>query len=156
MSNSPFNSTPALLREMAAMPISDLAAEVLPHVPAMTAAMVEYKLLGLAAPQVGIDAAFFLVAEDGKIRVVINPTFDSPSYTKSKRRECGLDPANGAEVARPLFIWCRYTDEEGHAHGMQLIRGRARIWLHLSEYLTGQSAFAGDVAPAQPQKAETA
>lgn len=99
-----------------------------------------YKLdgVGLAAPQLGIAKAFFVMDDGESFRVVINPEIKS-FFGENKRLEegCLSVPGIYADIERPEGIKVVYQNEEGKIIEEELHENASRIFQHEYDHLEG-------------------
>lgn len=102
------------------------------------ATMKRYPSFGLSAPQVGIDARFFVMLHNEDFLCVINPeiTFKSEIIVKDKEG-CLSDMYMMAPVSRPKWISVKFLDENLQHQEMNLEDMSARIFLHEFDHLQG-------------------
>jgi peptide deformylase len=104
--------------------------------------------LGLAAPQIGVQAAILVACfpepskketiVPGTPKVFINPKISDPSpETWFEEEGCLSIPKVYAPVARPKSITVTYQDEQGVAHTERLSGWPAKILMHENDHLNG-------------------
>jgi peptide deformylase len=131
-----------------AEPVTDIAAQVVPHLDPMRRLIRRLNGAGLAAPQVGISLRFFFF--NGC--VAINPRVLSESEQTETRYEGCLTWRNRfVPKSRPVSAVVGYTREDGTLAMEELIGIEARCFLHELDHLNGVCLFPQPV-PA-PQEA---
>lgn len=101
--------------------------------------------IGLAANQVGVNKAIFVVDiseikdyENYKPMVVINPEIVSRSKEKVKMEEgCLSIPSIRAEIERPKSIVFKYQDSDLKEHQIEVDELLARVLQHEYDHLQG-------------------
>ena len=110
--------------------------------------VVSHRGLGLAAPQIGAQAAMLVAcfpqpSEEGKIipgtpKIFINPKISDPSpETWVEEEGCLSIPKVYALVNRPVTITVTYQDEFWTTHTDRLTGWAAKIVMHENDHLNG-------------------
>ncbi|MDR1697231.1 MAG: peptide deformylase, partial [Rickettsiales bacterium] len=135
-----------ILRDVAAPVTDKIAPEI---ICAMSDILDDLSGVGLAAPQVGIPARFFVMkmietrGTDAPVSVIVNPEIISMSDKTCVLDEgClsvqGPDGNIFADVTRPETIVAAWTDENGKKHKRELTGFCARIFQHEYDHLIGK------------------
>jgi len=104
----------------------------------MMSIMLINKGIGLAAPQVGINAAMFIMGNESSSYACFNPRVLSVSSDKSVGNEgCLSYPGLYLNVKRPASILAEYEDAKGETHQRELSGMMARVFLHEFDHLNG-------------------
>ncbi|MCD2332492.1 peptide deformylase [Borreliella americana] len=96
--------------------------------------------VGLAAPQVGLDLALFVVRENkmAKPLVFINPSIVETSYELSSYKEgCLSIPGVYYDLMRPKSVVVNFHDENGKSFTIENSDFLARIIQHEMDHLNG-------------------
>ncbi len=94
--------------------------------------------VGLAAPQVGVDANLFVVDVDGSKHVFINPVvIEASPETDTQEEGCLSMPGITLKVPRSTSIKVMYRDGSGEQKITDMRDGWARIFLHEFDHLQG-------------------
>lgn len=105
--------------------------------------MLKNQGIGLAAPQVGIDAKVFVIAGaegPGTVKVFYNPKIVHYSEEELKLEEgCLTFPGLAVNVKRPKHIRLRYQDGEGNVYSNTYTGMTARIIQHEYDHLMGET-----------------
>lgn len=95
----------------------------------------------LAAPQIGCDAAVFVMREADGVLVVINPIVEQVTKHSVAIEGC-MSFAMGKvawPVRGPERAYVRYQDEGGEVHATELEGFKARCFAHEAEHLRGKT-----------------
>ncbi len=93
---------------------------------------------GLAAPQIGISKAVFVVYLDDQFQVFINPKIIGKSKINNYFRECCISSLIlWADVKRPKTVTLRWVDEKGNIQKKRYIDFEARLIQHEYDHLQG-------------------
>lgn len=123
-----------------AAPVTDIQAQVFPHVHLMEKLMYDLNGAGLAAPQVGISLAFFVVKLPGFERVVINPVITGHGKLLQTENEgCLSFPGQTRPVARHYRLDVEFTTLAGKRVKYELRGWGARVFAHEYDHLNGVS-----------------
>jgi peptide deformylase len=125
-----------------ARPVVDIDADVAALVDDMIATMHHAPGVGLAAPQVGVDARIFVLdisvgACSRDLHVLINPEFVERDGMQLEEEGCLSVPGFNATVARPMRTVVRGLDRDGNP---VVVEGRgllARAIQHEMDHLNG-------------------
>lgn len=114
-------------------------AEVRETILKMKEAVREKNLVGLTAPQVGVDMRIVVLNFDGDVRTFINPIVSNRKGIELSREVCEID---GKEyiVPRNNDIDIYYTTPLGKIEHRQLLGMAAKVMLHQLDILDGISA----------------
>lgn len=114
-------------------------AEVRETILKMKEAVREKNLVGLTAPQVGVDMRIVVLNFDGDVRTFINPVVSNRKGIELSREVCEID---GKEyiVPRNNDIDIYYTTPLGQIEHRQLLGMAAKVMLHQLDILDGISA----------------
>lgn len=124
-----------------AEPVTDIATQVVPFWSAMYTLMCAHDGLGLAAPQVGINRAFFVTGILG-MRVVINPRILASGCSSTAEEGCLSLPGYRREVERPWKVCASWMDLDGIAHTAEWLSGvEARVFQHETDHCFGRCIF---------------
>ncbi len=109
----------------------------------MLETMYQYRGVGLAAPQVGLDLNLLVLNPTGAAdeaddqRVLVNPKIKSRKKLEYGEEGCLSFPGIYAEVERHRDIVVEYQDADGAPHEEKLEGFLARIVLHEMDHLNG-------------------
>jgi peptide deformylase len=125
-----------------ARPVENIDAALVEVVEDMIATMHNAPGVGLAAPQVGVDARIFVLdvsvgARPQDLRVLINPDFVERDGMQLEEEGCLSVPGFNATVARPMRAVVRGLDRDGNP---VVVEGRglvARVLQHEMDHLDG-------------------
>lgn len=106
-------------------------------VKAMTKIMFENNGIGLAAPQVGIQKTFFIMGNNDKLFVCINPEIVSGEGEEKDLEGCLSFPDLWLKVKRYHTINVRYQIITGETVEEQLSGLMGRVFQHEYDHLTG-------------------
>lgn len=104
----------------------------------MVEAMREFKGIGLAAPQVGIDLQIFVVDIGMGPFAVVNPHIIKRSGSGFMDEGCLSVPGFAVKVKRPETIHVRYTNENNQVVERELTELLARVFQHEYDHLMGK------------------
>lgn len=100
--------------------------------------MEHHKGVGLAANQINLDAAVFVMRLTGRPAFIINPTVEEMSPKKVLMTEgCLSDPAMYLKIKRSERIVASWQTIEGERVRHQLSGMDARVFLHEFDHLQG-------------------
>ena len=105
---------------------------------AMIQTMYDYKGIGLAAPQVGINQRFFVVDVGEGPRVFVNPKILKSEGESVVEEGCLSIPEIQIPITRPQRILVQYTDENNETHEEGFDELMARVIQHESDHLDGR------------------
>jgi len=122
--------------------VRNIDARVVELVDDMVATMHHAPGIGLAAPQVGVDARIFVLdvsvgARSQDLHVLINPEFAERDGMQLEEEGCLSVPGFNATVARPMRAVVRGLDRDGNP---VVVEGRgllARAIQHEMDHLNG-------------------
>lgn len=146
-----------ILREKAqAVPLDEINELVVPHIYPMRDRMRSGVAdmpagVGLAAPQIGVPYRFFLMLDEGRVAVVINPVIHKfLGERRSAEEGCLSFPGRGqVMVPRWSKILLEWRRSDGQKR-VQYFRGMAaRIIQHETDHLDGICIFPSE--PSTPQ-----
>lgn len=104
----------------------------------LTKTFTEPEGVGLASTQVGFDEAFFVIKNEKKFMMVINPKIISSSKRTKKYFEgCLSIPSVWGEVKRHTIIKVEYLDQNGQKIATALKDILAWIFQHEMDHLNG-------------------
>lgn len=126
-----------------ARPVAHLGDELRSLVRDMADTMYASKGIGLAAPQIGVDARVFVVDLTGPERasdlhVFVNPSFVSREGMQLGEEGCLSVPGFDATVARAARVVLRAQDLDGGWHTVEATRLLARAFEHEMDHLDGR------------------
>ena len=98
--------------------------------------------VGLAAPQVGVEARLAVVdvsvgEEDGALHVFVNPRIVEHSGSEADYEGCLSIPEFSEKVVRPTFITVEALDVEGNPFRLEAEGFLARAICHEIDHLDG-------------------
>lgn len=129
-----------VLRQVAA-PVTDIQAQVDPHLAGMLIAMHNLNGVGLAAPQIGVSLRFF-VSSIPDLQLAINPEItETFGGHVSGREGCLSFPGRQTYVRRAAGIKVTWQDIAGKQHSKALEGLEARIFQHELDHLNGICIF---------------
>lgn len=114
-------------------------AEVRETILKMKEAVREKNLVGLTAPQVGVDMRIVVLNFDGDVRTFINPVVSNRKGIELSREICEIDSKEYI-VPRNNDIDIYYTTPLGQIEHRQLLGMAAKVMLHQLDILDGISA----------------
>ena len=125
-------------------PVEGFDAETVTKLKALTDRMFElmkgHKGVGLAAPQVGVNARLFVMNPTGEpadARVYVNPELVEPEGTEDAEEGCLSLPDIRTDVPRSCRLRMRARTVEGDAIDETAEGFPARIWQHEVDHLDG-------------------
>lgn len=125
--------------------VQNIKTEVLPHLTDMRFLMRRgsVKAIGLAAPQVGLDLAFF-ITDFPEFPVVVNPQIlEYSKVTETDIEGCvswGL-PVRNTEVERSRWVRVLFETHDGQMVQVKLFHLKARVFQHEFDHLNGKNIF---------------
>ncbi|MBD3287848.1 peptide deformylase [candidate division KSB1 bacterium] len=127
---------------MKAKPVTEFDEELRQTIDDMIETMQVGEGIGLAAPQVAISKAFFvidnsLIEEGGQPEAIINPEILSSNGESIIEEGCLSVPEIREDVKRPDFIKVKYQDVDGKMHEEEFGGVRARVFQHELDHLKG-------------------
>ncbi|MDR7236234.1 peptide deformylase [Neobacillus drentensis] len=101
--------------------------------------MIEYDGVGLAAPQIGLDARIAIVDIDDELGTIemINPVIVETSGEQSGPEGCLSFPGLFGEVTRPNFVKINAFDRKGRKYTLEAEEFLARAIQHEIDHLDG-------------------
>jgi peptide deformylase len=95
--------------------------------------------VGLAAPQVGVDARLFIMNQNraNPVIVVVNPVLSSPEGEIVQTEGCLSMPGIEARVRRPQLITLNAQHIDGRPFSMRATGLMARVIQHETDHLDG-------------------
>ncbi|PEQ93756.1 peptide deformylase [Bacillus sp. AFS006103] len=101
--------------------------------------MIEYDGVGLAAPQIGLDARIAIVDIDDELGTIemINPVIIETSGEQSGPEGCLSFPGLFGEVTRPNFVKINAFDRKGRKYTLEADEFLARAIQHEIDHLDG-------------------
>ncbi len=104
--------------------------------------MLSYMLIkggiGLAAPQIGLDLAVFVMGNETESHALFNPRIISVSKDVVQMQEgCLSFPGLYLNVKRPVSVVVQYEDLDGKTQEKELKGIMARVFLHEYDHLMG-------------------
>jgi peptide deformylase len=104
--------------------------------------MREYKGVGLAAPQVGLNIRLFVINPTGKPeddKVYVNPILSDPAGENEEKEEgCLSIPEIDVNIIRPTILKMQAQDLEGQPFEQAASGFISRIWQHENDHLDGR------------------
>ncbi len=120
------------------VPVKKVTASERMLIAAMIETMHEYKGVGLAAPQVGINEQIF-VADVGEGPIaIINPQVIKKAGSSVMEEGCLSIPGITVEIKRPQKIFVQYLNEDNQIVQRQCDDLLARVFLHENDHLKGK------------------
>jgi len=96
------------------------------------------RCLGLAAPQIGYNVRMFVMLNEGKFIVIINPEiFTTKGEKRFLKEGCLSRPGVSVRVPRFKRIKVKYTDADGETIERNFNNLNARIFQHELDHLNG-------------------
>lgn len=125
-----------------AEPVEKIDDEILEIIDDMYETMIEYKGIGLAAPQIGIHKAIITIDigehdEEVPMFAMINPKIIETNGSSVIEEGCLSIPGINAEVERPDEIKVHYTAPDGQDYEMECGGILARVIQHEHDHLEG-------------------
>lgn len=107
---------------------------------AMFKTMYEYKGIGLAAPQVGINKRIFVLdtGEKGEILAVVNPRILKSSGKDVMEEGCLSIPGVEIKVKRPAVVEVEFSDAHNVVRQYELSGLIAKAFQHELDHLNGK------------------
>ena len=104
--------------------------------------MREYKGVGLAAPQVGLNIRLFVINPTGKPeddKVYVNPVLSDPAGENEEKEEgCLSIPEIDVNITRPTIVKMQAQDVFGQPFDQAASGFITRIWQHENDHLDGR------------------
>jgi peptide deformylase len=130
--------TPVLLEK--ATPIDKIDDNIRALAEKMKDIMVEFKGVGLAGPQAGVNLRIFVASEDGtreNAKVYINPVLETAGTLEAKEEGCLSLPGIWGNVKRFNKCSLKALDENGKEISIEAEGHLARIYQHEYDHLDG-------------------
>ncbi len=124
-------------------PITEFSETLRETAEAMLVAMYEQNGVGLAAPQVGLDIALFVMNPSGDIAekdqeiVMVNPVIKSKKGHEDGEEGCLSFPGVYADVDRSTKIVVAWSDLDGEEHDARFENFIARVIQHELDHIKG-------------------
>ena len=100
--------------------------------------MIQNNGIGLAAPQVGIDKSFFIIGDNTRYKLAVNPKIIETSKEQTLMTEgCLSFPGLFLKVLRPLNCVVEYVNNKGETVNEKLEGMTSRIFQHEADHLNG-------------------
>lgn len=94
--------------------------------------------IGLAAPQIGLDLAVFVMGNETESHALFNPRIISVGKDLAQMQEgCLSFPGLYLNVKRPATVVVQYEDIDGKTQEKELKGIMARVFLHEYDHLMG-------------------
>ena len=104
----------------------------------MVKSMIEFKGIGLAAPQIGISKRIIILTDHNNLIIpMINPVWTKKWGNETLPEGCLSYPEVYREIPRAIEIVVYYFDANGEKHHVMLFRLQARIFQHELDHLDG-------------------
>ena len=130
--------TDSILRKPARPWSDDLGYDRKQLVKEMLSFMIIKGGIGLAAPQIGLDLAVFVMGNETTSYACFNPRLVSADKELAMMQEgCLSFPGLFMNVKRPATITVEYEDLEGETQQHELTGIMARVFLHEYDHLLG-------------------
>lgn len=104
----------------------------------MIETMHEYKGVGLAAPQVGINQRIFVADIGLGPLVIVNPKVLKRAGSEYLEEGCLSIPGITVNIKRPQTIKVRYSDDNNQEVEREFSDLMARVFLHETDHLNGK------------------
>ncbi len=131
-----FYGDPCLKKRSAAVKAVGPAERMLIH--AMIETMYEYKGVGLAAPQVGVNEQIFVADIGEGPMAFVNPQIIKKSGSAKAEEGCLSIPGVVVNVKRPAAITVRYLDQHNKVITSDFSDLLARVIQHETDHLHGK------------------
>ena len=100
--------------------------------------MIQNNGIGLAAPQVGIDKSFFIIGDNTRYKLAVNPKIIETSKEQTLMTEgCLSFPGLFLKVLRPLNVVVEYVNTNGEKVNEKLEGMMSRVFQHETDHLNG-------------------
>ena len=119
-------------------PVKKVGASERVLIESMTETMYEYKGVGLAAPQVGINEQIFVADVGEGPMVMINPRILKKNGSQTMEEGCLSIPGVVVKVRRPQKIFVSYINEHNQMVERECDELLARVVLHETDHLHGK------------------
>ncbi|MBE0537087.1 MAG: peptide deformylase [Phycisphaerae bacterium] len=131
---------PAPVLQEPARPVEEITEEIRRLVERMVDVMIEYKGVGLAAPQIGVNLRVFIVSVDGareNVNVYINPEIKVSGELEAHEEGCLSIPGVYANVKRYKKCTITATDLDGQRFSREARGLEVRAFQHEYDHLEG-------------------
>lgn len=130
-----------ILRQTAT-PVEEIDDSIHQLVKTMFETMKEHEGIGLAAPQIAVSKALFvidysLIEENGKPAAILNPEIVETKGQSIMEEGCLCIPGIREEVKRSEIIRVRFQDINGQKHEEEFGGLKARVFQHEIDHLHG-------------------
>lgn len=130
---------PAEILEQTCKPVVKFDRKLAKILDDMYDTMIEYDGVGLAAPQIGLDARIAIVDIDDELGTIemINPVILETSGEQTGPEGCLSFPGLFGEVTRPYFVKIEAFDRKGKKYMLEAEDFLARAIQHEMDHLDG-------------------
>ncbi|QIZ07398.1 peptide deformylase [Priestia megaterium] len=130
---------PAEILEQTCKPVVKFDKKLAKILDNMYDTMIEYDGVGLAAPQIGLDARIAIVDIDDELGTIemINPVILETSGEQTGPEGCLSFPGLFGEVTRPNFVKIEAFDRKGRKYTLEAEEFLARAIQHEIDHLDG-------------------
>jgi peptide deformylase len=130
---------PAEILEQTCKPVIKFDKKLVKVLDNMYDTMMEYDGVGLAAPQIGLDARIAIVDIDDELGTIemINPVILETSGEQTGPEGCLSFPGLFGEVTRPNFVKIEAFDRKGRKYTLEAEEFLARAIQHEIDHLDG-------------------
>jgi peptide deformylase len=130
---------PAEILEQTCKPVIKFDKKLAKILDNMYDTMIEYDGVGLAAPQIGLDARIAIVDIDDELGTIemINPVILETSGEQTGPEGCLSFPGLFGEVTRPNFVKIEAFDRKGRKYTLEAEEFLARAIQHEIDHLDG-------------------
>ncbi|MBT2735483.1 peptide deformylase [Neobacillus sp. C211] len=130
---------PAEILEQTCKPVIKFDKKLAKILDNMYDTMIEYDGVGLAAPQIGLDARIAIVDIDDELGTIemINPEILETSGEQTGPEGCLSFPGLFGEVTRPNFVKIEAFDRKGRKYTLEAEEFLARAIQHEIDHLDG-------------------
>jgi peptide deformylase len=130
---------PAEILEQTCKPVIKFDRKLVKILDDMYDTMIEFDGVGLAAPQIGLDARIAIVDIDDELGTIemINPVILKTSGEQTGPEGCLSFPGLYGEVTRPNFVKIEAFDRKGRKYTLEAEEFLARAIQHEIDHLNG-------------------
>lgn len=130
---------PAEILEQTCKPVIKFDRKLAKILDDMYDTMIEFDGVGLAAPQIGLDARIAIVDIDDELGTIemINPVILKTSGEQTGPEGCLSFPGLYGEVTRPNFVKIEAFDRKGRKYTLEAMEFLARAIQHEIDHLNG-------------------
>jgi peptide deformylase len=130
---------PAEILEQTCKPVINFDRKLAKILDNMYETMIEFDGVGLAAPQIGLDARIAIVDIDDELGTIemINPVILETSGEQTGPEGCLSFPGLFGEVTRPNFVKIEAFDRKGRKYTLEAEEFLARAIQHEIDHLDG-------------------